>query len=98
MGSSGLTPRRKQSMLRRIGLMMVGWHLSSPLFGTSSESWDWDMSLLSQRSANSLWSFNAFLGTLVVDPEMYFMILAKPPYHDILHTLSGEHSAEQWAR
>ncbi|MCE3049460.1 hypothetical protein HAX54_044848 [Datura stramonium] len=38
-------------------------------------------------------SFNAFLGTPVVDPEMYFMFLEKPPYRDIFNTLCGDHSA-----
>ncbi|MCD7467713.1 hypothetical protein HAX54_005313 [Datura stramonium] len=43
-------------------------------------------------------SFNPFLGTSVVDIEMYFMILEKPPYRDIRHTLHGEHSDARWAR
>ncbi|MCD7451460.1 hypothetical protein HAX54_012129, partial [Datura stramonium] len=59
---------------------------------------EWEMSLLSQRSATSLWSFNAFHGIPVVDPEMYFLMLEKPPYRDIHHTLYGEHSASRWAR
>ncbi|MCD7464279.1 hypothetical protein HAX54_052397, partial [Datura stramonium] len=41
--------------------------------------------------------FNAFLGTLVVDPEM-FLMLEKTPYRDIHHTLCREHSSAQWAR
>ncbi|MCD9638700.1 hypothetical protein HAX54_022824 [Datura stramonium] len=45
-----------------------------------------------------LGSFNAFLGTPVVDPEMYFMLLEKPPYHVIRHTFCGENSAAQWER
>ncbi|MCD7448442.1 hypothetical protein HAX54_042239, partial [Datura stramonium] len=43
-------------------------------------------------------SLNAFPGMPVVDPEMYFMMLEKPPYHEIYHNLCGEHSASQWAR
>ncbi|MCD9641267.1 hypothetical protein HAX54_027358 [Datura stramonium] len=43
-------------------------------------------------------SFNAFLGTPLVEPEMYFMILKKPPYRDIHHTFCGEDSAARWAR
>ncbi|MCD9646708.1 hypothetical protein HAX54_036766 [Datura stramonium] len=30
--------------------------------------------------------------TPMVNPEMYFMMLEKPPYHDIHDTLCGEHS------
>ncbi|MCD7453237.1 hypothetical protein HAX54_020180, partial [Datura stramonium] len=37
-------------------------------------------------------AFNAFLGTLVMDPEIYLLFLEKPPYRDICHILCREHS------
>ncbi|MCD9639978.1 hypothetical protein HAX54_024989, partial [Datura stramonium] len=37
-------------------------------------------------------SYNVFLGTPVVDLEMYFLFLEKSPYRDIFHTLCGEYS------
>ncbi|MCD7462489.1 hypothetical protein HAX54_048644, partial [Datura stramonium] len=43
-------------------------------------------------------SFNAFLGTLVVDPKMYFLLLEKDPYHDIRYILCEDHSASRWDR
>ncbi|MCD9641854.1 hypothetical protein HAX54_028311 [Datura stramonium] len=42
-------------------------------------------------------SFNAFLGTPLVDLEMYFLLLGKLPYNDIHHTFCKEHSAARWA-
>lgn len=41
-------------------------------------------------------AFNAFLERSVVDPSMYFILLEKPPYRDIFHTLYGEHSSACW--
>ncbi|MCE3051162.1 hypothetical protein HAX54_049017, partial [Datura stramonium] len=43
-------------------------------------------------------SFNAFLGKPVVDPEMYFLLLEKPPYNDIRHILCGENLASRCSR
>ncbi|MCD7462843.1 hypothetical protein HAX54_049455 [Datura stramonium] len=57
-----------------------------------------DTCLLSLRSVTSPWSFNAFFGTPVVDLLGYFILLEKPPYLDIFHTLYGEHSSSCWGR
>ncbi|MCD9638057.1 hypothetical protein HAX54_021760, partial [Datura stramonium] len=43
-------------------------------------------------------SFNAFLGKLVVDLEMYFLLLEKRPYNEICHIFCGEHSAAHCTR
>ncbi|MCD7458529.1 hypothetical protein HAX54_038500, partial [Datura stramonium] len=43
-------------------------------------------------------TFNAFLGTPVVDPSEYLILLEKPPYQDIHHTLCGDHSFARWER
>ncbi|MCD7465877.1 hypothetical protein HAX54_002069, partial [Datura stramonium] len=43
-------------------------------------------------------AFNVYLSMLEVDQEMYFVLLEKPPYRDIHHTLCGENLASRWAR
>ncbi|MCD9641703.1 hypothetical protein HAX54_028091, partial [Datura stramonium] len=40
--------------------------------------------------------FNAFLETPTIYPSVYFILLEKPPYRDICHTLCGEHSSARW--
>ncbi|MCD9559815.1 hypothetical protein HAX54_018116 [Datura stramonium] len=43
-------------------------------------------------------TFNAFLGMLAKDAELYFQLNEKPPYKDILHTLCGENAMALWTR
>ncbi|MCE3051964.1 hypothetical protein HAX54_051256 [Datura stramonium] len=67
---------------------------------------NWDTSF-GERTKVKIWgpvvhfttkTFNVFLGTPVVDPSEYFILLEKPPYHDIRHDLYGEHLSVHWAR
>lgn len=82
----------------------VSWEQDSYLVREFYANWDTSfgestkVKLRGQVVRFSFKSFNAFLGTLVVDPSEYFILLEKPPYRHILHTLCGEHSSTHWAR